>query len=51
VAKLPRLDDLMGGEIALLIMLTGFSMHQRSIGAAISKRTKSNASACSRCLR
>jgi hypothetical protein len=37
--------------MAVLIMLTGFSMHHLSIGAAISKRTKSNASTCSRCLR
>jgi hypothetical protein len=51
VAELPRLDDLRRGAMAELMTLTGFSMHQRSIGASISKRTKFKASACSRCLR
>jgi hypothetical protein len=51
MAELPRLDDLLGGVMAELMTLTGFSMHQRSIGASIRSRTKSNASACSRCLR
>jgi len=51
VAKLPWLNDLLGGVMALLITLTGFSMHQRPIGAAMSSRTKSSASDCSFCLR
>ena len=45
MAELPRLNQLRGGAMAVLMMLTGFSMHQRSIGAAISNRTKSSASA------
>jgi hypothetical protein len=49
--KLPWLHDLLGGAMAELITLTGFSMHQREIGAAIRRRTNSSASACSRCLR
>jgi ABC-type nickel/cobalt efflux system permease component RcnA len=51
MTELPRLDYLLGGVIAVLIMLTGFSIHHLSIGAVISKRTKFNALACSRCLR
>ena len=51
VTKPPWLNDLMGGVMAVLIMLTGFSMHHLSIGAAISKRTKSSASTCCCCLR
>ena len=51
VAEPPWLNDLLGGAITVLMMLTGFSIHHLSIGAAINKRTKSSASACSRCLR